>query len=204
MCRHLQVTESTWHRWVAQYGGMKANDAKRLKELEAENARLKKLVANQAVEPVRWSAFTAPRCVCNQHRSPITDEEAELRSWLRTFFHRPAPLGLATSGDCSTKAGWVVNNKRIRRLWREEGLRVPQRRKKKRLTGIGTAVGAKCPIWPNVIWAMDFQFDTTADGRTIKMLNIIDEFTRESLAIHVDRAIKGRRSGCSRNGVNLT
>lgn len=46
MCRHLEITESTWHRWVAQYGGMKANEAKRLKELEAENARLKKLVAN--------------------------------------------------------------------------------------------------------------------------------------------------------------
>ena len=45
MCRHLEIAESTWHRWLAQYGGMKANDAKRLKELEAENARLKKLVA---------------------------------------------------------------------------------------------------------------------------------------------------------------
>lgn len=45
------------------------------------------------------------------------------------------------------------------------------------------------PIRPNVIWAMDYQFDTTADGRTIKMLNVIDEFTREALAIEVDRSI---------------
>ena len=50
VCRHLEVAESTWHRWLAQYGGMKADDAKRLKELEAENARLKKLVANQALD----------------------------------------------------------------------------------------------------------------------------------------------------------
>jgi transposase-like protein len=50
VCRHLEVAESTWHRWLAQYGGMKANDAKRLKELEGENARLKKLVANQALD----------------------------------------------------------------------------------------------------------------------------------------------------------
>ena len=50
VCRHLEITESTWHRWLAQYGGMKANEAKRLKELEAENARLKKLVANQALD----------------------------------------------------------------------------------------------------------------------------------------------------------
>lgn len=50
VCRHLESAESTWHRWLAQYGGMKANDAKRLRELEAENARLKKLVANQALD----------------------------------------------------------------------------------------------------------------------------------------------------------
>jgi len=50
VCRHLQVAESTWHRWVAQYGGLKANDAKRLKELEGENARLKKLLAEAELD----------------------------------------------------------------------------------------------------------------------------------------------------------
>ena len=45
------------------------------------------------------------------------------------------------------------------------------------------------PIQPNVIWAMDFQFDTTADGRTLKMLNVIDEFTPKVLAIEVDCCI---------------
>ncbi len=77
------------------------------------------------------------------------------------------------------RAGWKVNDKRIRRMWREEGLRVPQRRRKKRLIGVGAAVGAMSPTRPN----------TTADGRTIKMLNVIDEFTREALAIAVDRSI---------------
>ena len=50
VCRHLEIAESTWHRWLAQYGGMKASDAKRLKVLEGENVRLKKLVANQALD----------------------------------------------------------------------------------------------------------------------------------------------------------
>jgi transposase-like protein len=50
VCRHLEIAESTWHRWLAQYGGMKANEAKRLKDLEAENTRLKKLLANQALD----------------------------------------------------------------------------------------------------------------------------------------------------------
>ena len=50
VCRVLEISEQTWHRWRNQYGGMKADDAKRLKELERENARLKKLVANQALD----------------------------------------------------------------------------------------------------------------------------------------------------------
>jgi len=50
VCRDLGIAESTWHRWVAQYGGMKANDAKRLKELEGENSRLKKLLAEAELD----------------------------------------------------------------------------------------------------------------------------------------------------------
>lgn len=50
VCRHLEITESTWNRWRNQYGGMKADEAKRLKELERENARLKRIVADQALD----------------------------------------------------------------------------------------------------------------------------------------------------------
>lgn len=50
VCKQLEISEQTWHRWRAQYGGMKADDAKRLKELDKENARLKKLVADQALD----------------------------------------------------------------------------------------------------------------------------------------------------------
>ena len=62
VCRHLQIAESTWHRWLAQYGGMKANEAKRLKELEGENARLKKLVANQALDIDMLREISAGNC----------------------------------------------------------------------------------------------------------------------------------------------
>ena len=50
VARHLEIAKSTWHRWQNQYGGMKADDAKRLKELERENTRLKKIVADQALD----------------------------------------------------------------------------------------------------------------------------------------------------------
>lgn len=85
--------------------------------------------------------------------------------------------------------GWVVNNKRVRRLWRDEGLQVPQKRKRKRLSGVGAHVGPMSLIAPNALWALDFQFDHTIDRRQVKMLNVIDEFTRECLAIEVGHSI---------------
>lgn len=134
--------------------------------------------------------------VVGQHRStqrldpPVpSDEEAQLREFLRDFSKRRPRWGWRRAAKAARRAGWQVNNKRIRRLWRDEGLRVPQRRRKKRLTGIGAHVGAMCPIRPDALWALDFQFDTTTDGRTLKMLNVIDEYTRECLAIEVARSI---------------
>ncbi len=50
VCKHLEISDQTWHRWRAQYGGLKSDDAKRLKDLERENARLKKMVAEQALD----------------------------------------------------------------------------------------------------------------------------------------------------------
>ena len=50
VCRHLEIAEATWHRWKGQYGGMKANEAKRLKELENENGRLKRIVADLTLD----------------------------------------------------------------------------------------------------------------------------------------------------------
>jgi putative transposase len=89
--------------------------------------------------------------------------------------------------------GWRVNNKRVHRLWRDEGLRVPYKKRKRALRGTGVVSGAMCPIRPNVIWAADFQFDQLANGRTIKLLNVIDEFTREALAVEIDHSIDADR-----------
>ena len=70
--------------------------------------------------------------------------------------------------------GWAVNHKRIQRLWREEGLRVPQWRRRKRL-GASTASGLPPADAPNRVWAVDFQFDATTDGRPVKIVWIIDD-----------------------------
>ncbi len=134
--------------------------------------------------------------VVGQHRStqrlaPPTpsDDEAELRAFLRAFSKERPRWGWRRAAKQTRREGRVVNDKRIQRLWREEGLKVPYRKRKKPHRGIGTAVGAMCPIAPNALWALDFQFDTTVDGRILKLLNIVDEYTRECPAIVVDRSI---------------
>ena len=121
------------------------------------------------------------------------DDEAVIRARLRAFATERPRWGWRRAGVDLRAHGHRVNNKRVRRLWREEGLRVPQRRRKKRLVGIGTHVGAMCPIRPDALWALDFQFDATIDGRQVKLLNVIDEFTREALAIVVDHSIDADR-----------
>lgn len=81
-----------------------------------------------------------------------------------------------------------MNHKKIQRLWREEGLRVPQRRRRKRL---GTCTTPEMPTAdaPNRVWAVDFQFDATTDGRPLKIVSIVDEHTRECLGGLVERSI---------------
>ncbi len=87
-------------------------------------------------------------------------------------------------------AGWHVNHKRVERIWRTEGLKVPQKQAKKgRLwLGDGSCVRLR-PERPNHVWSYDFVQDRTHDGRIFRTLNIIDEFTKEALVIRVDRKL---------------
>ena len=79
-----------------------------------------------------------------------------------------------------------INHKRIQRLWREEALRRPVRTRKRRRVTPDTAERLRA-THPNHVWAIDFQFDETADGRRLKLANIVDEHTREALAMRVGR-----------------
>jgi putative transposase len=116
-----------------------------------------------------------------------------LRAFLRALAKERPRWGWRRAAKALRRSGWRVNNKRVQRLWRDEGLKVPYRKRKKPMRGIGVRVGAMSPIAPNVLWALDFQFDTTEDNRTLKLLNIVDEFTRECLAIVVERSIDADR-----------
>lgn len=83
--------------------------------------------------------------------------------------------------------GWRVNHKRVERIWRQEGLKVPARQKKRgRLyMNDGSCIRLR-PLWKNHVWAYDFVADRLIDGTKIRFLTVVDEYTRECLALHVD------------------
>ena len=88
--------------------------------------------------------------------------------------------------------GWRVNAKRIYRLWRQEGLKVPQKKRKRRR--LGSAKGGVTRLQAsgrNHVWSVDFIFDRTSNGRPLKILVVIDEYTRECLAVEVGRRFTG-------------
>jgi len=89
------------------------------------------------------------------------------------------------------REGWRVNTKRVARIWREQGLKVPRRQPKRRRLWLadGSCVRRRAER-PNHVWSYDFVFDRTQDGRPIRMLVIVDEYTRECLAIDVARTLR--------------
>jgi len=86
--------------------------------------------------------------------------------------------------------GWRVNHKRVERIWRKEGLKVPKKQPKRRRLWLndGSCIRLR-PEYKDHVWSYDFMIDRTVNGRAFKILNIIDEYTRECLAIVVERRI---------------
>ena len=124
-----------------------------------------------------------------QRYTPQADpEEGRLRAELREVSLRRPRAGYRMAARCLRRSGWKVNDKRVQRLWREEGLRVPRRQSKRRRMGC-TAQGSQRlrAEYVNHVWSYDFVQDRTRDGRRLKMLCVVDEYTRECLAIQVAR-----------------
>jgi len=86
------------------------------------------------------------------------------------------------------REGWRVNHKKVERIWRQEGLKVPRKQPKRRRLWLndGSCIRRRAE-YPNHVWSYDFVFDRTHDGRPIRMLTMVDEYTRECLTVDVAR-----------------
>ena len=137
--------------------------------------------------PAGFSGSTAPRSA----RAPTApDDEAALTADIVALATRYGRYGYRRITALLRDAGWVVNRKRVERIWRREGLKVPAKQPKRGRLWLndGSCIRLR-PEHPNHVWSYDFVEDRTHDGRKYRMLNVIDEFTRECLAIRVDRKL---------------
>ncbi|XAY87483.1 IS3 family transposase (plasmid) [Sphingomonas parapaucimobilis] len=222
LCRKHGMSSATYYAWKAKFGGLEVSDVKRLRSLEEENARLKRLLADtmldnaglkdllfkkvvtpaakrQAVAHLQATLGMSERRACAvvgadrtsmRYRSCRADD-GDLRSRLRELAQQRRRFGYRRLHILLRRDGIMINRKKTQRLYREEGLTVGRRKGRRR------AVGARAPALvlalPNQRWSLDFVHDQLVTGRRFRVLNIVDDVTRECLRAVVDTSISGRR-----------
>jgi len=152
------------------------------------------------VEHVTGKLGVSQRLACRvlgQHRSvqrsPLrpADDEVALTADITALARRFGRYGYRRVTALLRRQGWRCNHKRVERIWRAEGLKVPARQPKRGRLWLndGSCLRLR-PERANHVWAYDFVEDRTRDGRKLRMLNVVDEFSRECLAIRVGRRLK--------------
>ncbi|WP_439402688.1 IS3 family transposase [Bradyrhizobium sp. DASA03068] len=222
LARKHGVSEATIYHWKPKFGGMDVSEAKRLRALEEENAKLKKLLAEQmldaaALRELLFKKMVGPaakraaiahlqavmslseRRACSivgadrkmiRYRSS-RPPDAVLRGRLRDLANERRRFGYRRLFVLLRREGEPSGINRIYRLYREEGLTVRKRRARRK------AVGTRAPILvearPNARWSLDFVHDQFANGRRFRILNIVDDVTKECLGAIPETSISGRR-----------
>ena len=128
-----------------------------------------------------------------RYRSSQPDKDKPLVEAIRRLAKKYPRYGYRLITAKLRQEGWRVNHKRVQRLWAKEGLQVPYRRKRKQSRGSSAnSCSVKVPEYINHVWTYDFIEDRTEDGRKLKFLTVLDEYTRESLEIKVGRSIRAK------------
>ncbi|MDE0900796.1 MAG: IS3 family transposase [Erythrobacter sp.] len=222
LARRHGVSEATIYNWKSKYGGLEVSDARRLKELESENAKLKRLLADamldkaalkdllgkkvltpaaqrEAVAHLQACHGMSERRACRvidadrksvRYRS-TRDDDAGLREKLRELANQRRRFGYRRLHILLRREGIMINRKKTQRLYKEEGLAVRRRRSRRR--AVGTRAPAPVLALPNQRWSLDFVHDQMASGRRFRVLNVVDDVTRECLAAVPDTSISDRR-----------
>jgi len=178
------VTEQTDYRWKKRFGGLRMDQAKPFKELEKENSRLKRLLADAELDKAILREVAAGKV---QARRSDGRRSSTFVAWLACAYGRD---GYRRITALLHWEGWRVNHKRVERIWPEEGLKVPQKQPKQRRLWLndGSCIRLR-PTHRNHVWSYDFVMDRTSDGRPIRLLTIVDDYTRECLAIDVAKTL---------------
>jgi transposase InsO family protein len=125
-----------------------------------------------------------------RYRPRRRDDEGQLVNSMLELVRKHPRFGYRRIWALLRREGWGVNRKRVWRLWKQNGLKVPQKqRKRRRLGNSSNGCVRQRAVHKDHVWAWDFIFDRTSNGRSIKWLSVIDEYTRECLAVEVERSM---------------
>jgi putative transposase len=130
----------------------------------------------------------ARSCYYYRHHA---DQQVELRVRLKDLAGTRVRYGYRRLHVLLMREGWQINHKRVYRLYKQEGLSLRLKTKKKRISEARVPLPA--PSGPSECWSMDFVADRLSDGRSIRMLTLVDNFSRVSPAIEVDFSLNGKR-----------
>ena len=126
----------------------------------------------------------------HRYEERIRPGEVELRKRIHELAAKHPRYGCRRVATLIRRSGWMVNRKRVHRLWKQEGLRVPIQQRKKRRLGHGrNGIVRRKAERPSHVWSYYFVWDQTEDGRMLKILPVVDEFSRNCLTIEVARSI---------------
>ena len=147
-----------------------------------KNFRVSERRACQVVDQPRSS---------QRYLSTKADKDAALTQMIVALSGQNPRYGYRRVWALLRREGWEVNKKRVHRLWREADLKVPagRRRKRQRLASSENGLARRRAEYPGHLWSYDFAMDATQDGRRLKMMPVVDEYSRECLALEVERSI---------------
>ena len=158
----------------------------------------------QAVQQVRTRLGHSERRICNalgirrssvRYVSQPREDESALTAALTRLASQYGRYGYRRIHALLRAEGWQVSHSRVWRIWRLEGLKVPHKQPKRSRLWLndGSCIRLS-PQHRNHVWSWDFVFDRTQDGRVLKLMVVIDEYTRRCLAIHVARRIRSKEA----------
>ena len=125
-----------------------------------------------------------------RYEAHIPDDEPQVLVRMEALVRKHPRYGYRRIGDLLRREGFRANPKRVYRLWKREGYRVPQiQHKRRRLGSSENACHRHRPEYTNHIWALDFIFDRDEHGRSLKWLSLVDEYTRECPTLLCERSI---------------
>jgi putative transposase len=155
----------------------------------ARKAGARQLIDERGYTERRACPLTRISRTAYRYKPVRAGDESELVSRVRKLAHRHRCYGSPMIGKLLRREGMVVNHKRIERIWGQEGLSLRHRKRKKRRYGSPKGEILRKAERKNHVWTYDFMADRTMRGRSLKILTVLDEYTRESLALRVETAM---------------